>query len=66
MSTDLLIKGLFAGAFSLAFAWVVFSRYDGEIGSESKSEGGQKYLPLIHGALLPAFLLALILLGLSY
>ena len=66
MSTDLLIKGLFAGAFSLAFAWVVFSRYDGEIGSESKSEGGQKYLPLIHGALLPAFLLALILLGLKF
>ena len=66
MSTDLLIKGLFAGAFSLAFAWVVFSRYDGEIGSESKSEGGQKYLPLIHGALLPAFLLVLILLGLKF
>ena len=66
MSTDLLIKGLFAGAFSLAFAWVVFSRYDGEIGSESKSEGGQKYLPLIHGALLPAFILTLILLGLKF
>lgn len=66
MSTDLLIKGLFAGAFSLAFAWVVFSRYDGEIGSESKSEGGQKYLPLIHGALLPASILALILLGLKF
>ena len=66
MSTDLLIKGLFAGTFSLAFAWVVFSRYDGEIGSESSNEGGQKYLPLIHGALLPAFIFALILLGLKF
>ena len=66
MSTDLLIKGLFAGAFSLAFAWVVFTRYDGEIGSESSTEGGQKYLPLIHGALLPAFILALVLLGLKF
>lgn len=65
MSTELLIKGLFAGAFSLAFAWEVFSRYDGEIGSESRTEGGQKYFPLIHGALLPTFILALILLGLK-
>ena len=66
MSTELLIKGLFAGAFSLAFAWVVFSRYDGEIGSESSNEGGQKSLLLIHGALLPAFILSLIFLGLKF
>ncbi len=65
MSTDLLLKGLFAGAFSLVFAWVVFSRYDREVGFDAISEGGQKYQPLIHGALLPAFLLTLILLGLK-
>lgn len=65
MSTDLMLKGLFTGAFSLVFAWVVFSRYDREVGSDAIKEGGQKYQPLIHGALLPAFLFVLILLGLK-
>lgn len=63
MSTEVVLKGFFAGLFSLAFAWSVFSRYDKEIGSESKPEGGQRYLPLVFGALLPVFLLILVILG---
>ena len=63
MSTEVVLKGFFAGLFSLAFAWSVFSRYDKEIGSESKPEGGQRYLPLVFGALLPVFFLILVILG---
>ena len=63
MSTEVVLKGFFAGLFSLAFAWSVFSRYDKEIGSESKPEGGQRYLPLVFGALLPVFLLILVIMG---
>lgn len=63
MSTEVVLKGFFAGLFSLAFAWSVFSRYDKEIGSESKPEGGQRYLPLVFGALLPVILLILVILG---
>lgn len=63
MSTEVVLKGFFAGLFSLAFAWSVFSRYDKEIGSESKPEGGQRYLPLVFGALLPVFFLILVVLG---
>ena len=47
MSTEVVLKGFFAGLFSLAFAWSVFSRYDKEIGSESKPEGGQRYISTI-------------------
>lgn len=57
MSTELLLQGLFAGVFSLVIAWVVFTRCDQDVGSDSLMEGGQKYLPLIHGALLPLYLL---------
>ena len=63
MSTEVVLKGFFAGLFSLAFAWSVFSRYDKEIGSETKPEGGQRYLPLVFGALLPIFFLILLILG---
>lgn len=63
MSTEVVLKGFFAGLFSLVFAWSVFSRYDKEIGSESKPEGGQRYLPLVFGALLPIFLLILVIMG---
>lgn len=63
MSTEVVLKGFFAGLFSLAFAWSVFSRYDKEIGSESKPESGQRYLPLVFGSLLPIFFLILVVLG---
>ena len=36
MSTELLIKGLFAAIFGGVFSWVVFSRYDSEIGAENE------------------------------
>lgn len=64
MSTELFMKGLFTGMMSLAFAWAVFTRYDSETGSEAAEKGRRKYRPLIHGALLPAVLAALVLLGL--
>ncbi len=66
MSTEIMLKGFFAALFSLVFAWVVFSRYDKEIGSESKPEGGQRYLPLVFGALLPVFLGLFTILGIHF
>lgn len=66
MSTEVVLKGFFAGLFSLAFAWSVFSRYDKEIGSESKPEGGQRYLPLVFGGLLPIFLALLFILSANF
>ena len=66
MSTEVLLKGFITGIFSLVFAWAVFSRYDREIGSESTGEEGQRYLPLVSGTLLPAFLLILLILGLKF
>ena len=66
MSTELFMKGFFAGILGLSFAAIVFSRFDEEVGSESTDKGVQKILPLAHGALLPTFLLALLLLGLKF
>ena len=71
MSSEVLIKGFFVSIMSLMFGWVVFSRYDTEIGSEchsdSEPEGhGQRYTPGISGALLPLFILTLAILALIY
>lgn len=66
MSTVFLIKGLFTGIMSLTFSWVVFSRYDTETDSDGIGEDGPKYGPMIHGALLPSFLLSVFLLGLKF
>ena len=66
MSTELLIQGLFAGLISLMVAWIVFSRCDQEVGSDSLMEGGQKYVPFIHGALLPLYLLVFFALELVF
>ena len=66
MSTELFMKGFFAGILSLAFAGIVFSRFDKEMGSESSEERVQKVFPLVHGALLPAMLFTLFLLGLKF
>ena len=63
MSQEVFLRGLFAGIFSLAFAWVVFSRYDSEIGYDGTDREGQKYLPYIPGALLPLYLTLLLILG---
>ena len=63
MSTELLLRGLFCGITSLIIAYRVFSRYDAEIGMETDDEGKQKYFPEISGALLPLFLLIVIVLS---
>ena len=59
MSTELLIKGLFAAVLSAMFSWVVFSRYDAEIGSENGPTDHQRYLPYLPGMVLPLFVVVL-------
>lgn len=66
MSTEFAIKFLFTGIVSLVIAWAIFSRCDEEIGEGTKYNGEEKYLPQIHGALLPAVLLVMVLLGLKF
>ena len=56
MSQEFFFRGLFSGIYGLVFAWVVFSRYDTEIGSESTDSERQKYLPYLPGCLLPLFI----------
>ena len=63
MSEEVLIRGFFSGIMSLAFAWLVFSRYDHEIGDDGENTEGQKYLPYVNGALLPVCLLTLTILA---
>lgn len=57
------MRGLFSGLMALVFAWVVFSRYDDEIGTEVSENERQKYLPYIPGTLLPSFLIAITILA---
>lgn len=66
MSQEILLRALFSGIFALVFAWVVFSRYDREIGSESTEKDRQKYLPYIPGSLLPLMLITILVLGTFY
>ena len=60
------MRGLFSGVMALVFAWVVFSRYDNEIGTEVSESDRQRYLPYIPGSLLPGFLLGITILGYIY
>ena len=55
MSQEVFMRGLFSGVMALVFGWVVFSRYDNEIGTEVSESDRQRYLPYIPGALLPGF-----------
>lgn len=66
MSQEVFMRGLFSGVMALVFAWVVFSRYDNEIGTEVSESDRQRYLPYIPGALLPGFLLGITILGYIY
>lgn len=66
MSQEIFMRGLFSGPMALAFAWVVFSRYDDEIGTEGSENERQKYLPYIPGTLLPGFLIAITILSTCY
>ena len=63
MSQEVFMRGLFSGLMALVFAWVVFSRYDDEIGTEVSENERQKYLPYIPGTLLPGFLIAITILA---
>lgn len=63
MSQEVFMRGLFSGLMALVFAWVVFSRYDDEIGTEVSESERQKYLPYIPGTLLPGFLIAITILA---
>ena len=49
----------FSGAMALAFAWVVYSRSNDELGSELTNPTSRKYMPYIPAYLLPMFLLGL-------
>ena len=60
------MRGLFSGIMALVFAWVVFSRYDNEIGTEVSESERQKYLPYIPSTLLPSFLIGITILGCIY
>ena len=66
MSSELFFRGFFAAIASFAFACAVFFRYDGKVEAETSAEGEQKYLTIIHGAMLPTVLLTLILLALVF
>lgn len=66
MTTDLLIKGLFAAIIGGMFSWIVFSRYDAEIGEENGTTDQQRYLPYVPGMVLPLFLAVLVGLTLFY
>lgn len=56
MNSDFLVRGIVAAVFGLAFAWAVFSRYDGEVGSEELEGKKSRYQPVIYGGLLPLYL----------
>ncbi|MCD8381106.1 MAG: M56 family metallopeptidase [Lachnospiraceae bacterium] len=69
MSQEIFLRGLGSCVFSFIMAWLVFSRYNREMGRESTETGseraetdGQKYLPYIPGSLLPLYLLLLLVL----
>lgn len=64
MSTETFTRGLFTSIISLAFAWMVFSRYDSEVGSESTGSDHQRYLPYVPAMLLPLLILTILVLGL--
>lgn len=66
MSSDLIIKGFFSAVFSLILAYAVFSNHEKENGPERPPEDKQRYSPLIPGMLLPACLLALLVLGVVF
>lgn len=57
MSSEVFIRGLFSLVFASVFAWVVFDRYDNDVGSELTEKETQRYLPYVNGFLLPMFIL---------
>lgn len=57
MSSEVFMRGLFSLVFASVFAWVVFDRYDNDVGSELTEKETQRYLPYVNGLLLPMFIL---------
>ena len=62
MSQEVFMRGMFSGLLSLAFAWAVFSRQDEERTGSSEFEM-QRYRPYVSGALLPMFLVSIMILA---
>ena len=62
MSELTLLKVIGAAIFSLFLSWVVFSRFDNEIGTENQDSEFQRYVPYIPGSLLPLYLAMLLIL----
>ena len=65
MSADILLKVFFVSIMSLMFSYIVFSRYDEEVGSESE-DCSQRYKGYIPGALLPACMVVINILAIYY
>ena len=65
MSADILLKVFFVSIMSLMFSYIVFSRYDEEVGSESQDRS-QRYKGYIPGALLPACIIVINILAIYY
>lgn len=63
MSQEIFMRGLFSGIFGLMFAWVVFSRFDTEVGIESTGGDRQKYLPYTSEGILPVYVVTLVILA---
>lgn len=66
MSSEMLMRAGFAAAFSAAFSWAAFSRFDREIGSDAKAGEGVRYSPYMCEYLFPLFLLVIDVLCLAH
>ena len=66
MTIEFFARFVFSAIIGLSLAWTVFSKYDDEVGEESEGGSVKRCQPLVHGALLPTVLLALLLLGLKF
>ena len=59
MSSDSFLKFLMVLFLSGFLGWIVFSRYDEEIGSEGRNTQRQRYLPYVNATVLPIIPLSL-------
>lgn len=56
MEGQLFLRGFIAAVFGSIIAWIVFTRYDSEIGEENAPSDRQRYLPYLPVYLLPTVL----------
>ena len=59
MTQALLIRGFSAALFSGVFAWLAFTRFDQDVGSEVEFSDKQRYLPYLPSTLLPLFIVTI-------